>query len=103
MNFPRDQLKIKALVYSIFFLETVQTVIVGRDAFAVLASGWGNPARIYNMENQWLTAPIMDSLGEGFKGPGCSLMTQPLQSAAQCSFSTRSVSTPSANLAFFSV
>ncbi|KAF8486821.1 hypothetical protein DFH94DRAFT_2814 [Russula ochroleuca] len=41
-NFLRDSRHIKLLVYSIFFLETVQTVLSGADLYYWFAAGFGN-------------------------------------------------------------
>ncbi|KAH9984760.1 hypothetical protein BJV77DRAFT_163413 [Russula vinacea] len=41
-NFPRDSRHLKLLVYSIFFLETVQTVLSGADLYYWFAAGFGN-------------------------------------------------------------
>ncbi|KAF8462495.1 hypothetical protein DFH94DRAFT_483898 [Russula ochroleuca] len=39
-NFPRDSRRIKLLVYSIFFLETVQTALSGADLYYWFAAGF---------------------------------------------------------------
>ncbi|KAI0033376.1 hypothetical protein K488DRAFT_47871, partial [Vararia minispora EC-137] len=65
VNFPQDGPALKALVCTIFLVETAQTAIVGRDAFVILASGWGNISLLFDLETQWLTAPIMDGLVGG--------------------------------------
>ncbi|KAH9984761.1 hypothetical protein BJV77DRAFT_163513 [Russula vinacea] len=41
-NFPGDSRNLKLLVYSIFFLETVQTVLSGADLYYWFAAGFGN-------------------------------------------------------------
>ncbi|KAH9984763.1 hypothetical protein BJV77DRAFT_1162399 [Russula vinacea] len=45
-NFPRDSRNLKLLVYGIFFLETLQTVLSGADLYYWFAVGFGNEYQI---------------------------------------------------------
>lgn len=40
-GFPRDPVHIKVLVYSIWLIETLHIVLVTRDIFALLITGFG--------------------------------------------------------------
>ncbi|KAG8901031.1 hypothetical protein FRC00_009490 [Tulasnella sp. 408] len=42
LSFPRDSRLIKSLVYGLFFLDTIQTVMTTHNAWHFLSSGWGN-------------------------------------------------------------
>jgi len=64
LNFKEDRRWLKALVYTIFIVETAQTGVVARDVFETLARGWGDTTAVFSIETQWLTAPIMDGLSK---------------------------------------
>jgi hypothetical protein len=82
-NFPRDNRYIKLLgtsipylyptyfsltlrgffvVYSIFFLETVQTILSGADLYYWFAAGFGNYGNIINSFASFFDLPIMGSV-----------------------------------------
>ncbi|KAG9050492.1 hypothetical protein FS837_004986 [Tulasnella sp. UAMH 9824] len=42
LSFPKDSTLIKSLVYGLFFLDTIQTVMTTHNAWHFLSSGWGN-------------------------------------------------------------
>ncbi|KAG9018562.1 hypothetical protein FRB90_011391 [Tulasnella sp. 427] len=42
LSFPRDNRLIKSLVYGLFFLDTIQTVMTTHNAWHFLSSGWGD-------------------------------------------------------------
>ncbi|TFK22146.1 hypothetical protein FA15DRAFT_556219, partial [Coprinopsis marcescibilis] len=62
INFPRDRLVWKLLVYLIILLECVQTVVVTIDAFTVFSSGWGIVADLDDLHMIWFTLPVMSSI-----------------------------------------
>ncbi|KAI0000791.1 hypothetical protein BJV74DRAFT_114864 [Russula compacta] len=41
-NFPQDKMALKLLVYSVFFLETLQTALSGADLYYWFITGFGN-------------------------------------------------------------
>ncbi|KAF8486816.1 hypothetical protein DFH94DRAFT_2547 [Russula ochroleuca] len=67
-NFPRDNKYIKLLVYGIFFLETVQTVLSGADLYYWFAAGFGNVDQ--------LTSPFFSFLDVSIMGAVVSLCVQ---------------------------
>ncbi|KAK7013824.1 hypothetical protein R3P38DRAFT_2545648, partial [Favolaschia claudopus] len=60
--FPNDSAYHKRLVYGIYLIELVQTLLVTHDAFAMFGYGFGNVAALTNMHFDWLTVPIMSGL-----------------------------------------
>ncbi|TFK62390.1 hypothetical protein BDN72DRAFT_827539 [Pluteus cervinus] len=62
MAFPRDQLLTKCLVYVLFLLETVQTVMILRDGFVIFVGGLSNPALLDNVELNWFSVPALTGI-----------------------------------------
>ncbi len=58
ISFPKDRLFAKCLVSAVYILETVQTAMLGHDAFETLAKGFGNVVALSSLQNEWLTVPI---------------------------------------------
>lgn len=66
LSFPNDPVRNKVLVYTIFALEVLQTIIVTISAYHVFASGYGN-FTVYNaVELAWLDVPVISGIGERF-------------------------------------
>ncbi|KAF9555077.1 hypothetical protein CPC08DRAFT_147295 [Agrocybe pediades] len=57
--FPRDPLRNKIIVYSIYVLELLQTVIITASAFHVFASGYGNFSYYNGIELAWFSVPLI--------------------------------------------
>ncbi|KAJ6530214.1 hypothetical protein B0H19DRAFT_1192500 [Mycena capillaripes] len=60
--FPKDRLANKCLVYGIYLVEFVQTMLVTHDAFQTFGYGFGNVKAITQMGFNWLTVPVMSAL-----------------------------------------
>ncbi|KAJ7882637.1 hypothetical protein B0H14DRAFT_2703514, partial [Mycena olivaceomarginata] len=56
LAFPHDKIVVKALVYSVFFLDLLQTGFATHYAWYVLAGGWGNPLAL--LSTPWTLATI---------------------------------------------
>ncbi|KAH9984750.1 hypothetical protein BJV77DRAFT_1153101 [Russula vinacea] len=61
-NFPRDIKYIKLLVYSIFFLETVQTVLSGANLYYWFAASFGNFHNLLSPFASSFDVPILGSV-----------------------------------------
>jgi hypothetical protein len=61
-NFPRDNKYMKLFVYSIFFLETLQTALSGADLYYWFASGFGNVERLATPYISFFDTPILGSV-----------------------------------------
>ncbi|KAI0270128.1 hypothetical protein BGY98DRAFT_904780, partial [Russula aff. rugulosa BPL654] len=61
-NFPRDNKYTKLFVYSIFFLETLQTALSGADLYYWFASGYGNLEHLASPYISFFDAPILGSV-----------------------------------------
>jgi len=48
--FPADKWHTKALVYAVYIIEIVQTVIVTEDSYNAYASGFGNVSVLESMQ-----------------------------------------------------
>ncbi|KJA21546.1 hypothetical protein HYPSUDRAFT_724975 [Hypholoma sublateritium FD-334 SS-4] len=60
--FPRDKSFLKALVYSVYLLEAVQTILLMENAWRVYASGFGNLEVFDEVETSWLSVGILGGL-----------------------------------------
>ncbi|KZT00515.1 uncharacterized protein LAESUDRAFT_666021, partial [Laetiporus sulphureus 93-53] len=54
----RDHVAIKCLVYGLFALETVRTILLTHDSFQQLALNWGSLEGLYTLNYLWLDVPI---------------------------------------------
>ncbi|KAF8486817.1 hypothetical protein DFH94DRAFT_2572 [Russula ochroleuca] len=61
-NFSRDSKHIKLLVHSIFFLETVQTILSGADLYYWFAAGFGNKGHLFMPFASSFDVPLMGSV-----------------------------------------
>ncbi|KAH9952930.1 hypothetical protein BGW80DRAFT_564598 [Lactifluus volemus] len=61
-NFPGDRVLFKLLVYTIFLLETVQTVLTGVDLYLSFASGFGHMYRLTRPNMSAFDVPIIESM-----------------------------------------
>ncbi|PBK61333.1 hypothetical protein ARMSODRAFT_981678 [Armillaria solidipes] len=70
LAFPKDRKFTKCLVYGIYIVEFVQTILFTHDAFAMFGYGFGDIKALTRMYFNWLTVPIMTaataSVGQGF-------------------------------------
>ncbi|KAF7355675.1 hypothetical protein MSAN_01485300 [Mycena sanguinolenta] len=60
--FPNDRNSTKCLVYAVYCLELVQTILVSHDAFLDFGYGFGNLAALTAMDYNWLNVPVMTSI-----------------------------------------
>ncbi|KAJ6503135.1 hypothetical protein DFH09DRAFT_1440430 [Mycena vulgaris] len=60
--FPDDRWSTKCLVYTVYTLELVQTILLTHDAFAMFGYGFGDPLALTEIGFDWLTIPIMSGL-----------------------------------------
>ncbi|KAK0492554.1 hypothetical protein EDD18DRAFT_1465387 [Armillaria luteobubalina] len=59
LAFPKDRPFVKSLVYGVYIIELVQTILVAHDAFAVFGYGFGDLEAITEMHFNSLTLPFM--------------------------------------------
>ncbi|KAK0207628.1 hypothetical protein IW262DRAFT_521611 [Armillaria fumosa] len=62
LAFPNDRKFTKYLVYGIYVLELVQTILVTHDAFRVFGYGFGDIVALTEVHFNWLTVPIMSAV-----------------------------------------
>ncbi|KAJ7706478.1 hypothetical protein B0H17DRAFT_1326118 [Mycena rosella] len=62
IRFPKERAAIKALVYSLFLLEVVQTGITSHFAYSILVTGWGNPNIFAKLPWSGLATPIFTGI-----------------------------------------
>ncbi|KAJ6449762.1 hypothetical protein C8R45DRAFT_917127 [Mycena sanguinolenta] len=60
--FPNDRKPIQYLVYTIYLLELVQTILITHDAFTNFGTGFGNTTTLRGVHFDWLTVPIMSGI-----------------------------------------
>ncbi|KAN0140864.1 hypothetical protein V8E53_001308 [Lactarius tabidus] len=61
-NFPRDRRSLKFLVYFVFLLETVQTVLTGADVYYWFVAGFGDVGHLENSHFAPIDIPIILAL-----------------------------------------
>jgi len=66
LAFPKDPLRNKILVYTVFILELTQTIIITDSAFNVFAIGYGDFRYYNNIDIAWFSVPIITGLGAVF-------------------------------------
>ncbi|KAI8980782.1 hypothetical protein BD414DRAFT_493265 [Trametes punicea] len=62
LAFPRDGRIAKTLVYSIYAIETAQTIIIAHDAFNAYGKGYGNLNALGSAQTEWLAVPIFSGI-----------------------------------------
>ncbi|KAF7377406.1 hypothetical protein MSAN_00162200 [Mycena sanguinolenta] len=60
--FPNDRKPIQYLVYTVYLLELVQTILMTHDAFTNFGTGFGNTNTLRGVHFDWLTIPIMSGI-----------------------------------------
>ncbi|KAI0263185.1 hypothetical protein BC834DRAFT_957853 [Gloeopeniophorella convolvens] len=61
-NFPKDRRAIKLLVYGIFFMETLQTILSGADLYYWFVEGFGNLNHLVNPHTSPYNTPIIGAI-----------------------------------------
>ncbi|KAJ6503137.1 hypothetical protein DFH09DRAFT_1201808, partial [Mycena vulgaris] len=61
--FPNDRLATKCLVYIVFTIDVVQTILITHDAFATFEYGFGDFSAVTKLRLDWVTIPIIGGLG----------------------------------------
>ncbi|KAK0221072.1 hypothetical protein EDD85DRAFT_272751 [Armillaria nabsnona] len=62
LAFPNDRRFTKYLVYGIYVIEFVQTMLVAHDAFAMFGYGFGDMDALNRLNFSWLTVPVMSAV-----------------------------------------
>ncbi|KAJ7364506.1 hypothetical protein DFH08DRAFT_1073194 [Mycena albidolilacea] len=60
--FPKDPLSTKSLVYGVYIILLVETVLLTHDAFARFGYGFSNLVALISTDLGWLDVPIMSGL-----------------------------------------
>ncbi len=63
LAFPNDRRFTKYLVYGIYVIEFIQTILVAHDTFAMFGYGFGDMDALTRLNYNWLTVPIMSAVG----------------------------------------
>jgi len=61
-NFPRDKWQIKFLVFTVFFLETLQTILNGADMYYWFVAGYGDLKHLVSPYVSTFDVPIIESV-----------------------------------------
>ncbi|KIJ40870.1 hypothetical protein M422DRAFT_780556 [Sphaerobolus stellatus SS14] len=62
LSFPKDSKYNKTLVYSLFCLEMIQTIILTRDAWEWFINDWADPTRVGEFLLEWFNLPVMEGI-----------------------------------------
>ncbi|KAK0484821.1 hypothetical protein IW261DRAFT_859690 [Armillaria novae-zelandiae] len=65
LAFPNDRRFAKYLVYGIYIIEFVQTVLITHDVFATFGYGFGDIDALTRTNSFWLAVPIMSAVAAG--------------------------------------
>ncbi len=63
LAFPDDRRSLKYLVYGIYIIKFVQTMVIACDTFVTVGYGFGDVEVLTRMNYNWLTVPIMSAVG----------------------------------------
>ncbi len=67
LAFPNDKKFIKYLVYGIYIVELVQTILASHDAFATFGYGFGDLDALIDVHFYWLIVPIMSAVSASLR------------------------------------
>ncbi|KAF8880085.1 hypothetical protein BD779DRAFT_1550380 [Infundibulicybe gibba] len=62
LAFPRDRLSIKCLVFGLYIVETLQTILITHDVFDSFGSGYGMLSALESTQLEWLGVPIISGI-----------------------------------------
>ncbi|PPQ71716.1 hypothetical protein CVT25_004851, partial [Psilocybe cyanescens] len=62
----KDSIRLRATVYGIYTLETIQTMMVGRTVFDIYVLGFLNPQSTDEVRDLWFSVPIIGGLVQAF-------------------------------------
>ncbi|SJK98186.1 uncharacterized protein ARMOST_01447 [Armillaria ostoyae] len=65
LAFPKDRKFTKYLVYGVYIVEFVQTILVSHDVFATFGYGFGDIEVLTEVHFNWLIVPIMSAVAAG--------------------------------------
>ncbi|KAK0484827.1 hypothetical protein IW261DRAFT_860055 [Armillaria novae-zelandiae] len=65
LAFPNDRRFTKCLVYGIYVVEFVQTLLIAHDVFAIFGYGFGEIGALTRMNSFWIAVPIVSSVAAG--------------------------------------
>jgi len=74
LAFPNDRVHMKCLVYGIYILESIQSVLAFLSSFRKFVLGFGDVEAIDKVGTAWLSVPIFTAIGE-FSCKGHYLLT----------------------------
>ncbi|EJD00216.1 uncharacterized protein FOMMEDRAFT_22670 [Fomitiporia mediterranea MF3/22] len=62
LAFPNDKLWFKCVVYGLYIMDTLQSILVAHDAFNGYAKGFGDLTALGSIQMEWLATPILTGL-----------------------------------------
>ena len=63
LAFSKDRVYMKCLVYGIYFLEFVQSVLIVETGFRTFVTSYGDVQVFNRIETVWLSVPILTAIG----------------------------------------
>lgn len=63
LAFPNDPFKMKILVYGVYAVELLQTILISKMMLKQFAIGFGSFAVLNDMGLLWFVVPILSSIG----------------------------------------
>ena len=65
--FPKDKRLPKAIVATVYTLETLQIILSTRDAFRNFGTGWGSMSELDSVGWLWFSVPVLGALSMSCK------------------------------------
>ncbi|KAF8873112.1 hypothetical protein BD779DRAFT_1679370 [Infundibulicybe gibba] len=62
LAFPNDRLSTKCLVFGLYLVETLQTLLITHDVFDSFGSGYGNLTALGSAQLEWLSVPVLSGI-----------------------------------------
>ncbi|KAF8162608.1 hypothetical protein B0H34DRAFT_643560, partial [Crassisporium funariophilum] len=62
LAFPKDSVRSKSLVYGVYLLEILQTILISQVAFHAFGEGFGNLVALDEIGLTWLAVPVISGI-----------------------------------------
>ena len=58
--------QVRVTAWTLYFLETIQTILATYDAFKTFGAGWGKSESLSSTQISWFSIPVMGGVSEFF-------------------------------------
>jgi hypothetical protein len=64
LGFPTDRVHMRCLVYGVYLLQLVQSVLVIKTGFRIFVTNFGVVGVLDQIDTLWLSVPILSAISE---------------------------------------